>query len=412
MAEIAPRDCFEHSLQEIWEEVLGAAGIGIRTSFLAAGGNTEVAEIMLDRVNEMLDARVPLAAFLEEPTIERLAAAVDGELVESLPPSYETFAPATGGTATASGLFLVSDGSARRLVRALGRRRQTHLLPWIAVDHPTLDSVEATAAACLHTVRQLQPRGPYRLAGFCLGASIAFEMACRLEREGETVEPLILLAPRPWSHQWFTRRFFSPIARLRRLDAEREVEAFARLSVRVVRWEGQVDSYAGRARRWLERPVSEKIGVVARKISRGFRRLARGSVTPTGAPGQMTPVHPAVAARRARHRQASVVSKRVNRAYIPGPYAGRITILWPEHDPCNRPGYPDGVWREVARAVDLSIVRGGHHSCLTRHVESLADRMTQCLRLAQDSSDAASASESQRAVQPATSAAASVSSSA
>lgn len=246
MGEIAPRDCLEHSLQEIWEEVLGTAGIGICTSFLAAGGTIGLAEAMLDRVNEMVDVRVPLAAFLEEPTIERLAAAVDSVLLQRLPPSHETFAPALGGSDTARRLFLVSDGSAARLIRALGRRQQAHLLPLVTVDHPTLHSVEATAAACLRTLRQLQPRGPYRLAGFCLGACIAFEMACRLEREGETVERLILLAARPWSHRWFTRRFFAPIARLLGLDAQREVEAFVRLSQRIVGWEGQVHSYRGR----------------------------------------------------------------------------------------------------------------------------------------------------------------------
>lgn len=414
MTEMAPRDSLEHSLQEIWEDVLRVPGIGIRTSFLERGGTTQLAELMLDRVYEMLGVRIQLAAFREDPTIEGLAGVV---AVEEVPversASCETFGPSTDGTETVSGLFLVSDRSTGRLVRALGRRQRTHLLPWIAIDRPIFESVEATAVACLRIVRRVQPSGPYRLAGFCLGSSIVFEMACRLEREGETVDALILIAPRPWTHRWFTRRFFRPIARVCRLDAKTEVEAFARLSIKVVRWERQIGVYTGRVRRWLQRPVRDKLSMVVRKTGRGARRLAtRGVTRQDGPPAQATPLHPAVAARRARFRQASIVSKRVNRAYVPGPYAGRITVLWPEHDPRDRPGYPDGPWREVAKDVDLVIVSGGHHSSVTRHAESLADRVTEYLELAQRRSGAASASESQRAAHAATSAAATVSSSA
>jgi thioesterase domain-containing protein len=411
VAETPPRDCIEHSLQGIWEGVLGVPGIGIHSSFLGAGGSSELAATMLDRVDEVLGARVPLAAFLEEPTIERLAAAVEAVPAESLP-SYETFAP-PDGTGRMSGLFVVSDRSTGQLVRALGRRQPTHLLPWIAIDRPTFDSVEATAAACLRIVRRLQPSGPYRLAGFCLGGSIAFEMACQLEREGEAVEALILIAPRPWTHRWFTRRFFRPIARICRLDPKSADETFARLSIKVVRWERQVDVYVERVRRWLDRPAREKLSTLVRKAGRGARRLATPSVTSrSDTPAQVTPLHPAVAARRARYRQASIVSKRVNRAYVPGPYPGRLAVLWPEHDPLDRPGLPDALWRRLASGVDVFIVRGGHHSSVTRHVESLVDQVTECLGLPQERSGLASVSESQRAAHAATSAAASVSSSA
>lgn len=400
MAEVAPRDWIEHSLQEIWEEVLGAPGIGIRTSFLAAGGDTARAELVLERVEEMLEVRVPLATFLEEPTIERLAAAVEACEVGSL----RAFSPARAGPDTTGALFLVS-WCTLRLARAVGRLQHVQLLPWAAADSPILESVEATAAVCLRTVRRLQPVGPYRLGGFCLGALIAFEMACQLEREGERVEALILLAPRPWSHRWFTRRLFSPVARLVGLSTEREVEVFAALTHRIPDLER-------RARHWLAQPAREKMGVVARKLGRGFRRLARRSTTATGITVPVPPLHPAVAARRKRHREARIVYIRVHRSYVPGPYGGRLTILWPEQEPSDRPGYPDEVWRKVAGEVECFIVQGGHHSCLSRHVESLAARIAECLRLAQDRSESATASESRRATHPPTSAAASVSSSA
>lgn len=400
MAEIPPRDSIEHSLQEIWEKLLGAPGIGIRTSFLAAGGDVAMAELMLERVEQLLEMRVPLAEFLEEPTIERLAAAVEGCDTGSL----RVFSPATAGSATTGSLFVVSWGTLR-LARAVGRLSHVHLLPWAAPDYPILASVEATAAACLRTLRRLQPVGPYRLAGFCLGSLIAYEMARRLEKEGELVEALILLAPRPWSHRWCTRRLFRPVARLLGLSAEREVEVFVRLTHRIPGWER-------RAQDWLARPPREKVVVVARKVGRGFRRLARRPATATVPPVPLAPLHPAVAARRKRQRAERTFYNRVHRAYVPGSYGGRVTILWPEEEACDRPGYPDEVWRKVAREVECLTVQGGHHSCLSRHVESLAVCLSECLRAAQDRSRSPSVSERPRATQPPTSPAASVSSSA
>ena len=59
-------------------------------------------------------------------------------------------------------------------------------------------AVEAMAAHCIDNMRRVQPRGPYLLAGDCSAAPIAYEMACQLHAQGETVDLLALcdsLAP-------------------------------------------------------------------------------------------------------------------------------------------------------------------------------------------------------------------------
>jgi thioesterase domain-containing protein len=411
MEPVAPRDTLEDSVLEVWETVLGTTGVGVRTSFLAAGGDEALAEAMLKRVEEMLSARIPLPGFLQDPTVEGLVAAIEEAQGEDLPAPFAAFLPVAGRGEAESTFFFVSDGSSLRLARSLGKELPTILLPYLAVDRPALESIEATAAGCLKTLRELQPRGPYRLGGFCLGALVAFEMARRLELEGETVEPLILVAPRPWSHRWLTRRRFGWLARLLRLSADREDRVFARLADLVPHWEARWRWYRGRGGHWLRRPASEKIAVVARKVRRGLRSLRRRPASAVGGRGPALPPSQAVAARRARHGQAWIVYKRVNRVYVPGRYSGRLTILWPESEPRNRPGYPDGVWRALVGAVDLHIVPGGHLTCLTRHVETLAVRVVACLAPAQVAS-AVSASESERDTQAPTSAAASASSSA
>jgi natural product biosynthesis luciferase-like monooxygenase protein/amino acid adenylation domain-containing protein len=78
--------------------------------------------------------------------------------------------------------------------------------PFYALQSPGLaggelfDSVPGMATRYLEAVRSVQPRGPYRLGGWCTGGVVAFEMARQLLERGEEVELLVLLdspAPEP-----------------------------------------------------------------------------------------------------------------------------------------------------------------------------------------------------------------------
>ncbi|XP_049273436.1 fatty acid synthase-like [Rhipicephalus sanguineus] len=67
-------------------------------------------------------------------------------------------------------------------------------------------SVEGIATAYLQRLKEVQPKGPYSLVGYSLGATVAFEMAVQLQSAGESVGSLILLDGSPqyvamrWSH--------------------------------------------------------------------------------------------------------------------------------------------------------------------------------------------------------------------
>ena len=58
---------------------------------------------------------------------------------------------------------------------------------------PVSVPVEESAAAHLATIKRLQPSGPYRVGGECIGGVIAYEVAQQLWARGETVELLLLL---------------------------------------------------------------------------------------------------------------------------------------------------------------------------------------------------------------------------
>src|SRR5205823_4534626 len=56
-----------------------------------------------------------------------------------------------------------------------------------------LRTVEAMAAKYLGEIRELQPAGPYYLAGYCGGGTIAYEIAQLLRADGHHVALLALL---------------------------------------------------------------------------------------------------------------------------------------------------------------------------------------------------------------------------
>jgi len=53
--------------------------------------------------------------------------------------------------------------------------------------------VEEMATHYLEEIQQFQPHGPYYLGGFCLGGQVAYEMAQRLRKQGESVALLAMI---------------------------------------------------------------------------------------------------------------------------------------------------------------------------------------------------------------------------
>lgn len=88
----------------------------------------------------------------------------------------------------------------RALAQRLGEDQ-----PFFGLQPPGLDGqdeplkrVEDLAATFARQIRAFQPRGPYVIAGYCAGGTVAFELAQQLERQGQPVSLLALFgSPHP-----------------------------------------------------------------------------------------------------------------------------------------------------------------------------------------------------------------------
>jgi amino acid adenylation domain-containing protein len=212
----APRNTREEALIEMWEGLLGTKGIGIRDNFFEFGGNSILMMQAIAQTNEAFDVNLPVAAFYESPTIEAIADIIlklwRAPMLEEASEVFDANMQARPAPIFAlqpvgskPPFFCVHPvgghlGDYRELARELAAYDQPvyGLQAWgLDEDAEPSDRVEEMAASYAEAVLSVQPRGPFRLGGYCSGGVLALEVARELRRRGHEVSLLALLGAQP-----------------------------------------------------------------------------------------------------------------------------------------------------------------------------------------------------------------------
>ncbi len=225
------------------------------------------------------------------------------------------------------------------LAARLGPDQPFHALAPHGLDGvPVPGSIEEMAEDYLVTLREIQPRGPYRLGGHCNGGLVAYEMARHLEARGEEVSLLLLVAA-----DVLSTAVVRPPAPGRPLSGRRLVRYY---------W-----------RRFRETVAT---------ASRYSRTGASGNDRSRG--------EQAVAERARANAERFDAYLRAMLAYRPGPFGGRTVLLWPQSaEDDGHPGDPTHGWGAVAKHLEILQVPGGHLSCVTTHVDAVAAELRRAL---------------------------------
>ncbi|MGB7272347.1 MAG: amino acid adenylation domain-containing protein [Geitlerinemataceae cyanobacterium] len=194
---IAPHTPVEKRLAVIWSQVLDLEqDISVNDSFFDLGGHSLLAVRLFTQIEAEFGKKLPLSVLVESSTLKQLA--------EILTPSAETNTRDVLVTLKASGdktpLFLIHDADGETLLYLnLARRLDNHrpvygLQPLATEDCSIVDTrIEAMVTRYLDRIRSVQPHGPYLLGGLCAGGVLAYEIATRLQAEGEKVAMVALL---------------------------------------------------------------------------------------------------------------------------------------------------------------------------------------------------------------------------
>ncbi|HEY0856874.1 MAG TPA: alpha/beta fold hydrolase, partial [Albitalea sp.] len=187
-----PEGEIETALAQLWAEVLHVERVGRHDNFFELGGHSLMTLRVVNRMNEIgMDITLNDFYRLERTTVAALTAAMHRP-------------PATPGVVTlrAGGtkrpLFLLHEihgfvAYGQSLLRDLDADIPVYGLPGVPDGEPPPRTIEAMAARFVRLLQQVQPHGPYRLAGWSFGGTLAYEMAAQLIGQDEEVEFLGLI---------------------------------------------------------------------------------------------------------------------------------------------------------------------------------------------------------------------------
>ena len=193
-------------------------------------------------------------------------------------------------------------------------------------------AVDRIATVYLEALREIRPSGPYQFVGLCRGAHIAYEMARRLELEGQQIALLGILDT--WVMENTYNIFF------------------------------HLEHYAGRIVWFKGLGLKEQLRFMRKKAEKALAALSEKAPAPSEI------------ARRAHHQ-----------VYFPGPdfvprtYEGRITVFRVHQQPRHRIRDPQLGWGRLAKGgVEVHYIPGGHTSVFKEpHLPGLATELKKCL---------------------------------
>ncbi|HEX2223218.1 MAG TPA: thioesterase domain-containing protein, partial [Thermoanaerobaculia bacterium] len=333
---VAPRDRVELQVARIWEELLGTGPIGVHDSFFALGGHSLLAVSLAVRIREAFGREIPVATLFQASTVERLAGLLRREAIDASTPLVKI---QTGGAQTP--VFLVHPVGGGVLCYADLARHLGPRVPVYGLESPALNgggeslsTIEAMAERYLAEVRRVQPEGPFRLAGWSLGGLVAFEMARRLEAEGQTVHLGLLDTTPPGE--------YGPAS-----DADLLL-GFAR-------------DLAAMLGQGIPEPVAEEIrqSDVETGLARLFSLAQEAGLLPPGL--DLARIRRLFDLFRANYQAAHL--------YQGGTYQGPALFIEADHTRTQEP-HREAVWRQQVAGLETRILEGNHYDLVRSPLSS------------------------------------------
>jgi amino acid adenylation domain-containing protein len=183
-----PQGDVETMLAAIWAETLRLDQVNRHDDFFRLGGHS----LLTLRVVTLLQQRgfiITVADIFANPTIASLAAKLK---TRERPDSADIAIQINGGSADRP-LFLSHCGNgellyASALAPHIDRNIPLYGLPAMPADQAQPETIEEMATRMVRMIRSVQPAGPYRIAGWSGGGTIAYEIATQLIGAHEEVE--------------------------------------------------------------------------------------------------------------------------------------------------------------------------------------------------------------------------------
>jgi amino acid adenylation domain-containing protein len=208
---VAPRNGIEAKLVELWAEVLNIQPdvISIHRSFFQLGGHSLKATVLASKIHKEFNIILPLVEIFKSPTVMKLSEYIINTNrniqrdIDWNPVSLKE------GSNRDKHLFFIHDGSGEVEGYVEFCKHITDDFNYWGFRADQLENlaprnvtIRELGETYIDTMKKIQPHGPYYIAGWSLGGTIAFEITLQLEKIGEEVSFLGLIdAPGPRPNQ-------------------------------------------------------------------------------------------------------------------------------------------------------------------------------------------------------------------
>ena len=195
----------EEKVTAAWREALETQSIGRDLSYWDLGHGASRAIRILELIRKKTGAIVPVSALYECSTIATLSRWI----LEGKTASFTRLVLLKPGTSDHPPLFFCCGISALAIElfhvgRSINYEGSVYALQPRGLNdgEAVYNSVAEMAGDYLEVIREVQPSGPYLLAGYSVGGYTAIEMARRLEQEGAQVPFVALLDSHVFEALW------------------------------------------------------------------------------------------------------------------------------------------------------------------------------------------------------------------
>ena len=189
-------DQLTSDILRICSRLLESTDLSIDDDFFDKGGDSLLATELMLELRQLTGKALPDSLLFESSTVRALAQRLSEKETPRFKPAVRVGASSDGAMPL---LFFHGDWSwggfyVEHLARGLGRE-----ISLIAVSphgpggEPIPPSIEEMAADRLASILEVQPTGPYRLAGHCIGGIVAFETARLLTNLNHRVDTVVMI---------------------------------------------------------------------------------------------------------------------------------------------------------------------------------------------------------------------------
>jgi amino acid adenylation domain-containing protein len=338
-----PRTEVERQLAIVWQNVLGIERVGVYDNFFELGGHSLLAAQLISRVRDVFDVKLPLRALFEQPNIAGLSAFLEQPSSEINNSPLVRIRP----QGSLKPLFCIHPlggtiGRYTLLTTYLHPQQPFYALQAVGLEQnqKAYSRIEEMASAYINALQQVQPEGPYQLAGWSFGGLVAFEIAQQLQAQEQEVGALLLMdSPAPASMHVAEQQ-------------ENAVLLADMLNMGI-----------------LPSATLERWGASSTEVP--LEKLLEEAIEDKLLPSDFDP------SQAKRFLQVARSNLQAARHYVPTPYQGRIALIQAAETPPMLRSESLHAWEKLATAgVDSCCIQGDHYSILAMpHIQELANQI-------------------------------------